>query len=101
MKLGPIGACLVRAGFFFVVGKSKSALFSTVCSVFQLAEKALDLKPCGPDAPTLASLRDHVRHGIFDREERTDQIDAQDFLPMIDGLNVRSRRRALPGLGVC
>jgi hypothetical protein len=43
-------------------------------------------KSRGPDAPTLASLRDHVRHGIFDREERTDQIDARDFLPMIDGL---------------
>ena len=32
------------------------------------------------------SLFHHVRHRMFDREERADQVDAQDFLPVFHGL---------------
>jgi hypothetical protein len=79
-----LGPASFGPAVFFVGSPKRLVLRRFVRSL--AAKRLLYIKSCGADAPTLASLRDHVRHCIFDREERTDQIDARDFLPMIDGL---------------
>ncbi len=45
-------------------------------------------------------LLDHVRHRMLDREERPDQVDAQHFLPVLDGLlGQRHQPAADAGIG--
>jgi hypothetical protein len=55
---GPSG---FRRAFRSSSGSRKKPLFSRTSDVFNRAKKRLDIKSCGPDAPTLASsLRRHV-----------------------------------------
>jgi hypothetical protein len=55
VKLGPIRARRVSEGLSFFQQKSKKPFIFGHFRRFQQAEKPLDFKTCGPDAPTLAS----------------------------------------------